>query len=86
MEEEKPIVDTFGHHGQLGHRFLNFRIEILSGLKTNIYKGLKMPEKGVKNCQELYDEKLNSFQYGRRTLYKRRTSGGIEKYDESPKG
>ena len=55
MEEEKPLVDTFGHLGQLGHRFLNLRIEKLSRLKTNIYKGLKMPEKGVKNCQELYD-------------------------------
>ena len=25
-----------------------------------------MPEKGVKNCQELYDEKLNRFQYGKK--------------------
>ena len=61
MEEEKPLVDTFGHLGQLGHRFFNLRIEKLSGLKTNIYKGLKMPEKGVKNRQELYDDKIKSF-------------------------
>ena len=69
MEEEKPLVDTFGHLGQLGHRFLNLRIEKLSRLKTNIYKGLKIPQKGVKNCQELYDEKLTRFQYGKRELY-----------------
>ena len=37
MEEEKPLVDTFGHLGQLGHRFLNLRIEKLSRLKNNIY-------------------------------------------------
>ena len=63
MEEEKPLVDTFGHLGQLGHRFLNFCIEKLSRLKTNIYKGLKMPEKGVKNFMMI---KLNRFQYGKK--------------------
>ena len=55
MEEEKPLVDTFGHLGHLGNRFLNLRIEKLSRLKNNIYRGLKIPQKGVKNCQELYD-------------------------------
>ena len=59
MEEEKPLVDTFGHLGQLGHRFLNLRIEKLSRLKTNIYKGLKMPEKGVQVVQTVKDKIKN---------------------------